>query len=244
MSDEVSFEEFQAAHAGASFDGLNGKVVDLNTREPVEKIKPAWHSKLQLTKAGSLKANLLNVMTVLANDQNLAGLKFNEWTARAEWTAPNAWRHQPGQHGDHDDSMLRAYLSESYELDVGAEMASQAVNAVANERPYDPVVQHFDGLVWDGTARLDNWLAYYLGCSATKYARLVGAKFLISAVALTIRQPQIRLSLLHFIHAFLIIFSSQPHFSAWCWYDTIYSISNSQLDSRCLKFGGSSPTRS
>src|SRR4029077_167441 len=39
------------------------------------------------------------------------------------------------------------------------------------------------GLHWDGVERVDTWLAAYLGAEGTEYARAVGSRWLISAVA-------------------------------------------------------------
>jgi predicted P-loop ATPase len=62
-------------------------------------------------------------------------------------------------------------------------VAGQAVEAVARDRPFHPLRDHLDGLVWDREARLDSWVLRYLGVADTPYARAVGKRWLISATA-------------------------------------------------------------
>src|SRR5690606_16427791 len=54
---------------------------------------------------------------------------------------------------------------------------------VARERCFHPVRDYLDRLAWDGVARIDTWLATYLGAPDSDYGRAVGPRWLISAVA-------------------------------------------------------------
>jgi predicted P-loop ATPase len=56
-------------------------------------------------------------------------------------------------------------------------------NVVARENSFHPVRDYLRALDWDGTPRLDTWLPRYLGVADSPYARAVGPRFLISAVA-------------------------------------------------------------
>src|SRR6185369_14361928 len=51
------------------------------------------------------------------------------------------------------------------------------------DRKFHPVREYLDGLAWDGTKRLDRWLAAYLGAADTPYTQAVGERWMISAVA-------------------------------------------------------------
>jgi predicted P-loop ATPase len=62
------------------------------------------------------------------------------------------------------------------------------ITTEAHEAPVHPVRQYLDGLVWDGTPRLDTWLTTYAGASDTAYVRAVGALPLIAAVR-RVRHP-------------------------------------------------------
>jgi predicted P-loop ATPase len=66
---------------------------------------------------------------------------------------------------------------------VSVEVAGQAVQTAARDRPFHPVKTYLHGLQWDGIARVDGWLSSYLGSEETEYSRAVGSRWLISAVA-------------------------------------------------------------
>jgi len=67
----------------------------------------------------------------------------------------------------------------------------EQINLVADANRYDPVKEYLESLVWDGTPRIDTWLIDYCaakttdedGGDITEYVRMVGSRFLISAVA-------------------------------------------------------------
>src|SRR5581483_7104435 len=61
--------------------------------------------------------------------------------------------------------------------------AGQAVQTAARDRPIHPVKAYLHALLWDGVQRVDTWLSAYLGAEDTEYARAVGSRWLISAVA-------------------------------------------------------------
>jgi predicted P-loop ATPase len=67
---------------------------------------------------------------------------------------------------------------------IGKDVTHQAVDLRARERSFHPVRRWLDGLEWDGKARLNSWLAIYLGAtSGDNYLAAVGSMFLISMVA-------------------------------------------------------------
>ena len=62
------------------------------------------------------------------------------------------------------------------------------IQEAARRNAFHPVRDYFDGLVWDGVPRLDQWLIKYGGAQDTEYVRAVGPITLIAAVR-RIRQP-------------------------------------------------------
>lgn len=69
---------------------------------------------------------------------------------------------------------------------AGAKRTLEALNTVAAKNKYDPFRTWLEGLKWDGVARLDYWLQNTCGVEDSEYHRLVGSKFVISAVARTL----------------------------------------------------------
>lgn len=63
--------------------------------------------------------------------------------------------------------------------------------AIAHENPYHPVIDYLDGLEWDGTPRIDTWLATYCGADDTELNREFGSKLLIAGVR-RIKQPGVK----------------------------------------------------
>jgi len=66
-----------------------------------------------------------------------------------------------------------------------------AIKSAAEKFSFNPAREYFSGLVWDGQARLDKWLAYYLGCDddAPEYLAFIGKKWLTAAEALMLSLP-------------------------------------------------------
>jgi predicted P-loop ATPase len=73
-------------------------------------------------------------------------------------------------------------------VNVSSAVAREAVQAVAYENSYHPVLMYLDGLSWDGESRLDRWTIDYLGVADSEYVRAVSSKWMISGVA-RIYQP-------------------------------------------------------
>jgi len=57
---------------------------------------------------------------------------------------------------------------------VSVEVAGQAVQTAARDRPFHPVKKYLQGLHWDGVERGDRWLATHLGTGEAEYSRAVG----------------------------------------------------------------------
>ena len=70
---------------------------------------------------------------------------------------------------------------------MSVEVAGQAVQTAARDRPFHPVKTYPQGLHWEGVERVDGWLSRYLGADDTEYSRAVGSRWLISAVARILR---------------------------------------------------------
>ncbi len=62
------------------------------------------------------------------------------------------------------------------------------VQDAARLNAFHPVRDYLDGLRWDGTKRIDQWLTTYGGAEESEYSRAVGALMLVAAVR-RIRQP-------------------------------------------------------
>lgn len=89
----------------------------------------------------------------------------------------------PRDYTDEDDSRIMTWLAETHAVQVTPAQVASVINSIAKEHSFDPVQDYLRGLAWDGEGRVDSWLIDYAGVADTRYTRLVGALWLISAVA-------------------------------------------------------------
>lgn len=114
--------------------------------------------------------------------------RWNRRAAGVYVLAPPPWHRGerlPRQWDDHDIAELAFRLSEQWSVHVPVPFVKEAVETVAYRAGYDPVIDYLSGLVWDGTARLSTWLQTYCAATDSPHVRLVGARWMISAVART-----------------------------------------------------------
>jgi predicted P-loop ATPase len=161
-------------------------------KTPAEKKKPpraprqGWEAKLTIGKSGRPEALLLNAVIALREAPEWEGVIWhdafrNQCTlrGRAPWmeTEPpdTPWT-------DQFDALAACWL-QRHEIAVSDSIAGRAVATVSFDHIFHPVIDYLARCVWDRKPRLDTWLVDYLGVEDTQYARAVGSRWLISAVA-------------------------------------------------------------
>lgn len=170
-------------------------------RPSVEPIRPgveipdqSWRANLHYvlndrTGYECLKRGADNQIALLRHDPLWAGkIRLNEFTGQIEITDP-PWVHLDVKGTSplrtEDAKLLSQWYQREHEFDVGTNDAYEAICVVAKSIRYNPVRDWFDSLTWDGTSRLDLWLAHYLGAGENDYTAAVGRWWLVSAVART-----------------------------------------------------------
>lgn len=90
-----------------------------------------------------------------------------------------------GEVWDEDqDFKLGLWMAQAFRLFIKSSgVISEGVRATAKANAYHPVREWLEGLPWDGTPRLDDWLTDYAGVAKTPYSSLIGRLFLIGMVA-------------------------------------------------------------
>jgi predicted P-loop ATPase len=136
------------------------------------------------TTEGRILPVLANAIAAFRHAPEWGGvLAFNEFGFGTVVLKPTPWGVVPkGEWTDHEDRMAADWLQRQGIL-VSVEVAGQAVQTVARDRPFHPVKAYLQGLHWDGLERVDRWLSNYLGTEETEYSRAIGSRWLISAVA-------------------------------------------------------------
>lgn len=149
----------------------------------------AWRAGLLCNEDGYPRALLANAIHALRQAPEWRGVLWhNELATATEARRPPPWgvaQRQPwtdAPWSDREDTLAAAWLQQQG-IAVSAMVAGQAVEAVARDRSFHPLREYLDGLAWDEVPRLERWVVAYLGVADGEYARAVGKRWLISAVA-------------------------------------------------------------
>jgi len=136
----------------------------------------AWQGLRQKDNKGNVKKNMTNLMIHLENVEGLgADIRFNELTQTVEW--------QGRPFEEVSDIVEIRVMLEAYDFEVRKEDLFSAIVNHSRRNSYHPVRDYLNSIKWDGVTRLDKWLSHCMGADDTPFNRLVGRKFLISAVA-------------------------------------------------------------
>lgn len=157
----------------------------------------AWLGELDRGENGPY-ATVANAVTVLGCDETLAGIvAYDEFSHRIIVTRPPPPAFKgaavpPGPYprsiNDTDVTLLQGFIQRTYGIRISQQVAQQAVVADAEMRRAHPVRDWLNGLLWDGTKRLDDWLHSAFGAPKDAYHQAVGAKVLAAAVR-RVRDP-------------------------------------------------------
>jgi predicted P-loop ATPase len=146
-----------------------------------------WLSKCETDKQGRPFPNLANAMIALRSDPAVKDASaYDEMLCAPMLVRPlidKGLKFKSRPVTDIDVSSLQEWLQLAGLINIGKETAHQAVDLRARECAFHPVRDYLAGLKWDGTPRVNGWLASYLGAERSPYTDRVGRMFLISMVA-------------------------------------------------------------
>jgi predicted P-loop ATPase len=164
----------------------------MNATKPKHEGTEAWRNHLLVSNTGAVRPIFANAVVALRDNLSWTNvLAFDAfaqetivdrprpWDTELEWM-PRAWV-------PHDDLLFTNWLQQQG-INVSPAVAAQAVEMVARDRAFHPVLDYLDSLQHDGTFRLDSWLTTYLGAEKSNYNKIVGRSMLIAAVA-RVRNP-------------------------------------------------------
>ncbi|MGY6214968.1 VapE domain-containing protein [Methylolobus aquaticus] len=184
-----------AIEAGVTGERLAAWVVEhaepVNSPKPEEKADPAdaalpWRELLlRKPRTGELQECRENVYLFLSNHPALAErIAVDEFANAIVKTDKLPWASHDAEWQEIDDLRLGYWLADSNGLLIrSTEALRHGVTLAASERRIHPVRDWLQGLSWDGTARLSEWLAQCMGAAPTTYHALAGRFWLISMVA-------------------------------------------------------------
>lgn len=150
-----------------------------------------WADRLVLGRSGQPLATLHNLITILSNREEWAGLfALDAFANQIRLCRKAPYGAQPGAISDVDGSEVAAWFGDpaNYGLSVSSKLALEAVEVVAARQRTHPVLSYLDGLRWDGEERLPHLLADFFNAAQDEYTAAVGKNWLMSAVA-RVREP-------------------------------------------------------
>jgi predicted P-loop ATPase len=153
-------------------------------------VKPdsrVWARGLPLTEEGTVKVSDNSIVRVLREHPECKGLLYYDLRGGCVSTRIiPPWRGDAGRADvDKCAASCMEWLCDTLQGDVSLSRTKECFVAAALEDEIDPFKDYLEGLEWDGHDRLTTWLQTYVKCEDSEYVRLVGRKWLISAVART-----------------------------------------------------------
>ena len=176
---------------------IGGAVISLaakrSRKKPSSAQRAPWLSGAICDDRGRPLAVLANIMLALRGAHELAdALTFDEMMRApilnrelplADGAARTTAGALPRPIQDTDASQLQEWLQHAGLPKIGRDTVHQGVHLRAQERAFHPIRDYLDRIRWDGTARLERWLTYYLGVEKSLYSAGIGRMFLIAMVA-------------------------------------------------------------
>ena len=94
------------------------------------------------------------------------------------------WSSLVDREWNHRDNLELLTLCQTAGINTKLDIVFHAIEKLSGNNDYHPIREYLHKLEWDEIPRLDTWLQTYLGAEGNEtYLRLIGSKFLISAVA-------------------------------------------------------------
>lgn len=170
-----------------------GKAMDLpeETRElanNVIKIQRSadWQDEFKKGSNDGIKTkSLYNIRLIMEHDELLKGLvafdEFSEQIVKVPQTENPLF--QKGFWNDGDDTLLRSYIEDHYNLLFSKENITDAVVTEARRKTVNPVKARIETVEWDGQPRAERYFIDYLGAEDNHYTRTITKKWLTGLVA-------------------------------------------------------------
>jgi hypothetical protein len=109
------------------------------------------------------------------NERWVEQLRFNEFLLRPELAGEPLT--------DKQVRKIHLWLEKTTGRSFAENLVSKAIDAVCDDKPYDPLVAYLDSLVWDKTPRIERWLSDVYGIDHDEYTAAIGQCWVIGAVA-------------------------------------------------------------
>ena len=139
---------------------------------------------LEVTEKGRIRQSIQNCKHVLDHDPCLKGaICRNEMTCQIDITKKSYHGREEGvQMTDTDMNNLSLYLEKNYGL-TSDRVITKAVDIVANNNSFHPIIDFLEGLNWDGTPRINHMLTHFFGAEDQKYTGEIMKMHMMAAIS-------------------------------------------------------------
>lgn len=131
------------------------------------------------------RPTLRNLLHILEKFMGGGAVGYDEFSNRAVFLKDTVYGGIKGNElTDQDDLHLKVYCAAHYRFEPSKEICYEAHAVVSKKYAFHPVKSYLDGLTWDKTPRLDQWLkSAFRAYGPDQYLEAVGRKVLVAAVA-------------------------------------------------------------
>lgn len=137
---------------------------------------------LRTTEKGKIKQSIENCTYIFEHDPLLSGaIRRNNLTGRIDLVKKMPWKQRGIIVTDTDINNLRLYLEKNYDI-TSEKIVKCALDIVANENTYNPIIEKLESLEWDGQERIATALNYFLGAEVNEYTAAVMQMHMLAAI--------------------------------------------------------------
>jgi len=137
---------------------------------------------LMYNNKGAVMQTKQNNINVLLNDPLLKGkIRRNIWTGKNDIVGYTGWKRSSRAITETDHRYLYVYLEKFYQLNIERN-ADTAIDVVAAENPYHPILEYIESLEWDGQERIAHALHHFLGAEDDELSAACLRMFMLGAL--------------------------------------------------------------
>lgn len=166
------------------------KEVPVESQKMAEVVKmnqlKGWQAKFKLNGSGGVQTkSIYNIRLILEHDDSLKDLiAYDEFADQIIKTkSVNKLHIKKGYWTDSDDSVLRSYIEEKYNLLFSKENIADGVVTTSKLKTTNPLKDRVESQQWDHEKRAERLFIDYLGAEDTNYTRELTRVWLTGAIA-------------------------------------------------------------
>lgn len=138
--------------------------------------------RLDTTEKGKIRQSIQNCKYALEHDPCLKGaICRNEMTCQIDIRKKMPWKRRGVHMTDTDMNNLALYLEKNYGL-TSDRVIAKAIDIVANENSFHPILQYLESLKWDGIPRIQHMLTHFFGAEDIAYTGEVMKMHMMGAI--------------------------------------------------------------